>query len=55
MDINTLNISNVNLHHKKRRILNLIFNDKLIKAARLCIHGHIDRWNEILLDGYGNE
>lgn len=52
-DINTLNTSDVALHHKKRRILNLIFTEKSIRAAGVFIQKHVDRWNELLTNDEG--
>lgn len=55
MDVNTVNTSDVALHHKKRRILNLVLNEKSVRAAGLFIQKHVDRWDELLLDGDGND
>ena len=52
-DINTINTSNVALHHKKRRILNLSFTEKSVRAAGVFIQRHVDRWNELLTDEEG--
>ncbi|KAI9781242.1 MAG: hypothetical protein M1816_002425 [Peltula sp. TS41687] len=54
-DINTLNTSDVAIHRRKRRILNTVFTEKSIRAASLFINRHIDRWNELLLDGDGKD
>lgn len=54
MDINTLNTSDVAIHHRKRRILNLVFTEKSVRAAGLFIQKHVDRWNELLPDGDGS-
>ena len=51
MDINTFNASDVALHHKKRRVLNLAFTEKSVRAAGLFIQKHVDIWNELLVDG----
>ena len=53
MDVNTINTSNVALHHKKRRMLNLIFTEKSVRAAGVFIQRHVDRWNELLTDDQG--
>lgn len=55
MDVNTLNTSDVALHHKKRRILNLVFTEKSVRAAGFFIQKHVDRWDELLHDGDGND
>ena len=52
-DINTLMTSNVEIHAKKRRLLNLAFTDRSIQAASPFIAKHTDRWNELLLDSQG--
>ncbi len=49
-DINTLMTSDVELHAKKRRLLNLAFTNHSVKAAGPFMAKHIDRWNELLLD-----
>ena len=51
--VNTLNTTDPTVHHNKRRILNLVFNEKSVRAAGLFINKHVDRWNELLLDGDG--
>lgn len=53
MDVSTINTTDVALHHKKRRILNLIFTEKSIRAAGVFIQKHVDRWNELLTDEEG--
>ena len=55
MDVNTINTSNVALHHKKRRTLNLIFTEKSVRAAGVFIQKHVDRWNELLADDEGKD
>ena len=51
--INTLNTTDAAVHHRKRRILNLVFNEKSVRAAGLFINRYVDRWNELLFDGDG--
>ena len=53
MDVNTINTSDVALHHKKRRTLNLIFTEKSVRAAGVFIQKHVDHWNELLTDEEG--
>ena len=55
MDVNTFNTSDLTLHHKKRRILNLIFSEKSVRAAGLFVQKHVDLWNKLLSDGDGKE
>ena len=54
-DVNTINTSDVALHHKKRRILNLSFTEKSVRAAGVFIQKHVDRWNELLTDEEGKD
>ena len=55
MDVNTFNTSDLKLHHKKRRILNLVFNEKSVRAAGLFVQKHVDLWDKLLPDGDGKE
>lgn len=48
-DINALMTSDMELHARKRRLLNLAFTDHSVKAAGPFMAKHIDRWNELLL------
>jgi cytochrome P450 len=48
-DVNTVNTDDYALHHKKRRLLNLVFTDKAVRAAGTFIKKHVDRWNQLLL------
>ncbi|KAI4282214.1 MAG: hypothetical protein L6R35_005468, partial [Caloplaca aegaea] len=54
-DVNTINTSDVGLHHKKRRILNSVFTERSIRAAASFIQKHVDRWNDLLVDGDGRD
>ncbi|KAF2676797.1 cytochrome P450 [Lentithecium fluviatile CBS 122367] len=47
-DINTLSCTDVELHHKKRRLLKLAFTEQSLKAWGPFMARHIDRWNELL-------
>lgn len=49
-DINALMTSDMELHARKRRLLNLAFTDHSVKAASPFIAKHVDRWNELLLE-----
>ena len=49
--INTFTATDFALHHKKRRVLNLAFSEKSIRAAEVFIQKHVDRWDELLADG----
>ncbi|KAH7411539.1 benzoate 4-monooxygenase cytochrome P450 [Phaeosphaeria sp. MPI-PUGE-AT-0046c] len=52
-DVNALMTSDIEIHARKRRLLNLAFTDHSVKAAGPFIAMHIDRWNELLLDSEG--
>jgi cytochrome P450 len=41
--------SDMKLHAKKRRMLNLAFTDQSVKASGQFMARHIDRWNELLV------
>ena len=49
MDLHVLGTTDVALHARKRRLLNLAFTDQLVKASGLFMARHIDRWHELLL------
>jgi hypothetical protein len=51
MDLHVLGTTDVALHARKRRLLNLAFTDQLVKASGLFMARHIDRWHELLLGG----
>ncbi len=51
MDVNTLKTSDVALHHKRKRILNVVFAEKYVRAAGLFIQKHVDSWNELRSSG----
>ncbi|KAI9790607.1 MAG: hypothetical protein M1816_004939 [Peltula sp. TS41687] len=53
--INTLTANDVAVHRRKRRILNTVFMEKSLRAASLYVNRHVDRWNELLLDGDGED
>ncbi|TVY68675.1 Cytochrome P450 monooxygenase apf7 [Lachnellula suecica] len=44
------------IHARKRRVLNSAFSEKAVRSAADFITTHVDRWNELLIDGnYGKE
>ena len=49
MDLHVLGTTDVALHAHKRRLLNLAFTDRLVKASGPFMARHIDRWHELLL------
>lgn len=46
----TLNTIDVDEHARKRKLLNLCFTDKSLRAASGFIGRHVDRWNELMLE-----
>ncbi|MCJ1438934.1 hypothetical protein MMC27_008324 [Xylographa pallens] len=54
-DSNTLSETSVPMHAQKRKLLNLVFTEKSVRSAGEFINKHVDRWNELLLDGAGEE
>ncbi|KAL2289947.1 hypothetical protein FJTKL_01225 [Diaporthe vaccinii] len=49
-DSTTLNTVDVAEHARKRKLLSLCFTEKSLRAASGFIVGHVDRWNEIMLE-----
>lgn len=47
---NTLNVIDVAEHAQKRKLLNLSFTEKSLRAAAGFMVKHVDRWNEIMLE-----
>lgn len=54
-EINTLLDIHVAGHAKKRRLLNLCFTDKLVRAATNFVIQHVDRWHELIGEEIGSE
>lgn len=50
-DKTTLNTVDVSEHARKRKLLNLAFTDKTVRAASEFVITHVDRWNNLLVDG----
>lgn len=50
----TLNTIDVAEHARKRKLLNLSFTEKSLRAAAGFIARHVDRWNELMLEGTGS-
>lgn len=46
----TLNTVDVAEHARRRKLLNLCFTDKSLRAASGFISRHVDRWNELMLE-----
>ncbi|PMD43871.1 benzoate 4-monooxygenase cytochrome P450 [Hyaloscypha variabilis F] len=53
--LNTLCVTDKQAHARKRRILNSAFSDKAIHSAEKYILRHVDRWNELTLEGDGKD
>lgn len=47
---NTLNVTDVAEHAQKRKLLNLSFTEKSLRAAAGFIVKHVNRWNELMLE-----
>lgn len=54
-DMNTLTTVDFTLHAKKRKLLNLIFTEKSVRAAGVFVAKHVDRWNQLLVDKKDDE
>jgi cytochrome P450 len=48
-DANTLNTVDVADHAYKRKLLNLSFTEKSLRAVSKIMFQHIDRWNELMI------
>ncbi|PQE05267.1 benzoate 4-monooxygenase cytochrome P450 protein [Rutstroemia sp. NJR-2017a BVV2] len=48
---NTLGTVDKAVHARKRRVLNQAFSPEAIRSAENFVIQHVDRWNEILIDG----
>ena len=50
-DANTLNITTVAIHARKRKLLNTVFTEGSVRFAAAFIIKHLDRWNELSVIG----
>jgi cytochrome P450 len=48
---NTLNTTDVKIHARKKRALNVLFSDKNVREAEAFVVKHVERWCELLLEG----
>ncbi|KFX99251.1 hypothetical protein V490_01879 [Pseudogymnoascus sp. VKM F-3557] len=48
---NTLTTVDKMVHARKRRVLNSAFSEKAVRSAEAYVVKHIDRWNELIIDG----
>ncbi|KAL6705468.1 hypothetical protein ACN47E_006733 [Coniothyrium glycines] len=46
--VNTWNATDINVHARKRRVLNYAFSENALKEAETFIHRNVDRWLELL-------
>ncbi|KAF2177058.1 benzoate 4-monooxygenase cytochrome P450 [Zopfia rhizophila CBS 207.26] len=51
-DVHTLNEVDVEKHAYRRKLLNVSFTDKSVRAASKFVFRHIDRWNELIVDNH---
>ncbi|KAL8755853.1 MAG: hypothetical protein Q9184_004677 [Pyrenodesmia sp. 2 TL-2023] len=52
-DANTLNVTDVAIHAKKRKLLNTVFSDRAVRSTLDFVINHLDRWNELTVTGDG--
>lgn len=50
-NISTLNMVDKMGHARKRRVLNSAFSETAIRSAETFVVKHVDRWNELIIDG----
>ena len=44
---NTWNVTNIETHARKRRVLNNAFSDRALRGAEPLVHQNVDRWLEL--------
>ena len=54
-DSSVSNTTDVAVHARKRRLLNTVFTNKSVRSAAAFIVKHVDRWNELSLEGNGDD
>ncbi|KAF2791395.1 cytochrome P450 monooxygenase-like protein [Melanomma pulvis-pyrius CBS 109.77] len=54
-DRNTITTTDNAAHEKRRKLLNLAFTEKSLRAAGAFMQKHIDRWNELLVSDSGDD
>jgi len=52
-DNSTLVVTDKAAHAKKRKLLNLVFTEKSLRASTTFMEQHIDRWHELLSEECG--
>lgn len=52
---NTINTLDKLVHARKRRVLNSVFSTQGIQSAEKYVLQHVDRWNELTIDGDGKD
>lgn len=48
--LTTWNCTDINVHGRKRRVLNHAFSDKALRSAEPFVVAHADRWCEVIAD-----
>ena len=51
-DANTLNITDVAIHARKRKFFNIVFTKRSVRSAVAFIIKHLDQWNELSVNGH---
>jgi cytochrome P450 len=54
-DKNTINTIDITEHARKRKLLNISFTEKSVRAASEFTIRHVDRWNHLLVKDYGTD
>ena len=49
-DVTVMTTTDVAAHAKRRRILNTVFTDKLVRSAAAFVIKHVNRWNDLSLE-----
>ena len=45
---NTWNVTDVNIHARKRRVLNNAFSDRALRGAEPLVQSNVDRWLDLI-------
>lgn len=52
---NTWNVTSVETHARKRRVLNNAFSDRALRGAEPLVHANVDRWLELINEQTGDK
>ena len=52
---NTWNVTNIEAHARKRRVMNNAFSDRALRGAEPLVHANVDRWLELIGQQTGKE